>query len=117
VSDQCGSPTSAVDLAGAVLAVASAVGAGAEKWGTYHFAGAGVATRLALAARIIAAQRSFTGREPRLIPIRTADYPVPARRPANSALDTTRFVSTFGFRPRPWEGAVDEAVRRHFETG
>jgi dTDP-4-dehydrorhamnose reductase len=88
VADQRGSPTGTADLADAILRLAPelAEGGGAA-WGTYHFAGVGVATWYDFACEIVAAQACSTGRNPAVIPIRTADWPTKARRPENSELD------------------------------
>ena len=63
------------------------------------------------ATRIVAAQAPLTGRKPRVTAITTAEYPTPARRPANSELDSGLFAKTFGFRARPWEQEADATVR------
>ena len=63
------------------------------------------------ATRIVAAQAPITGRKPPVIPITTADYPTPARRPANSELDSGLFVRTFGVRARPWAEEADAIAR------
>jgi dTDP-4-dehydrorhamnose reductase len=110
VGDQNGCPTSTVDLAQALLAVAQALGEGRAVPGTYHFAGTGVTTWHGFASRIVEAQRPFTGRLPSVVPIRTEEYPTPAARPANSELDSSLFGRTFGFTARPWETAVDTTV-------
>jgi dTDP-4-dehydrorhamnose reductase len=39
-------------------------------------------------------------------PITTAEYPTPARRPANSRLDCTRFARTFEVLPPTWQEGV-----------
>jgi dTDP-4-dehydrorhamnose reductase len=44
-------------------------------------------------------------------PITTADYPTPAKRPANSRLDCSLFAQTFGLSPRPWREAVQTTTR------
>jgi dTDP-4-dehydrorhamnose reductase len=103
VADQRGSPTSADDIAAAILRVAEAAGKGRAPWGTYHFAGTGETTWHGFASRIVAEQAGITGRRPRVVPIATAEYPTPARRPANSVLDSSRFAAAFAFRARPWE--------------
>ncbi len=110
VADQRGCPTATRDLAEAILAVRAALVAGAEPWGTYHFAGQGETTWHGFASDIVAAQAIVTGRAPRVEPIATADYPTPARRPANSALDSGLFAATFGYRAKPWQERAREVV-------
>lgn len=45
-----------------------------------------------------------------VIPIKTADYPLPAKRPANSTLDTIKLCQTFGVTLPPWEFHIKRAV-------
>ena len=111
VSDQHGSPTSAGELAEAVLNVAAAFVHDRTLAGTYHFTAAGVTTWHGFASRIVAIAAPVTGRNPRVIPIGTADYPTAAKRPANSRLDCRSFVKTFGFLPRHWTVGVDATTR------
>ena len=107
VADQRGCPTSTRDLARAILDIAPRLVAGEGVSGTYHFAGSGVTTWHGFASRIVAAQTPLTGRAPRVTAITTAEFPTPARRPANSGLDCGRFERTFGFRGRPWTEEAD----------
>jgi len=108
VADQRGSPTSSTDLAEAILRIPPRLGS--QPWGTYHFAGTGETTWHGLASRIVGAQAVFTGRRPKVNAIATADFPTKARRPQNSALDSSRFAAAFGFKAEPWERAVDRTV-------
>ncbi len=110
VADQRGCPTSADDIACAILRVAEAAGKGRAAWGTYHFAGTGETTWHGFATRIVAEQAAMTGKQPPVIAIATADYPTPAKRPANSALDSSRFARAFGFRARAWEDETRRIV-------
>src|SRR5262249_46424278 len=98
----------------AILAIAPRLGEGFSAWGTYHFAGGGATSRFELARRIVAAQGLHTGRHPDVLPIASSDYPVPAKRPANSVLDSSRFARTCGISARPWEEAVDATVAECF---
>ncbi len=107
VDDQRGCPTSTRDLAGAILRIAPRLIARDEVWGTYHFAGSGVTTWHGFAGRIVAAQAPITGRKPRVTAITSAEFPTPARRPANSELDCSLFARTFGFGGRPWTEETD----------
>ena len=114
VADQTGSPTPSEDLARGILLAVRSIESGGGLWGTYHLAGTGAATRHAFAERIVAAQRPFSGRAPRVTPIASADFPTPARRPRNSALDSSKFAAAFGFRARDWREAVDQTVAALF---
>ena len=107
VADQRGCPTSTRDLADAILRVAPRLIGRDEVWGTYHYAGAGVTTWHGFASRIVAAQAPITSRKPRVTAITTAEFPTPARRPANSELDCRLFARTFGFTGRPWTEETD----------
>lgn len=110
VADQRGCPTSTHDLAEAILGIAPRLAAREPLSGTYHFAGTGATTWHGFVERVVAAQAAFTGRRPRVIPITTADYPTPARRPANSELASGLFAATFGIRAEPWERQVEATV-------
>lgn len=111
VADQRGCPTSTADLADAILAVAPQLPGAKKIWGTYHFVGSGVTTWHGFASRIIATQAPLTGRLPRVTAIATAEFPTPARRPANSELDCSLFARVFGVRGRPWTAEADRITR------
>lgn len=111
VADQRGRPTAAADLADAMTRVAAMIQAGTSRWGTFHFAGAGATTWHEFAQVIVTEQALRTQRLPRVTPISTAEYPTPAKRPANSVLDTTRFEQTFGVAPRSWRDGLREALQ------
>jgi dTDP-4-dehydrorhamnose reductase len=111
VADQRGCPTSTPDLARAILTLAPQLLGGDKIWGTYHFAGSGVTTWHEFASRIVAAQAPLTGRAPRVTAITTAEFPTPARRPANSELNSGLFQRVFGFRGRPWTEEADAITR------
>ena len=81
--------------------------------GIYHLSAAGETTwagfAQAIFARAAASRAGF--RAPRVVPIATADYPTPARRPAYSVLSHGKFERAFGFAPDPWEAQLDECFR------
>ena len=86
VADQIGSPTHADGLAGALWALAAA-----GITGTQHWTDAGVASwyDFAVAIQEEALAIGLLATPVPIVPIRTADYPTPARRPAYSVLDKT----------------------------
>jgi dTDP-4-dehydrorhamnose reductase len=111
VDDQFGRPTSAADLAGFVLAQAPALAAapaGDPRFGLTHFANAGETTWRRFAEAIFAL--ALGDAAPPVTPIRTAEFPTAAQRPARGTLDTGRLEAVFGYRPRPWREALAEIV-------
>jgi len=115
VADQTGSPTSAADIAAAIGAIVQQIAAGNTSWGTYHFAGGGAVTWHGLAEAIFELASPWRGPPPLVEAIATADYPTPARRPANSVLDCSRIGAAFGIVPRPWRAALAEVIRELYE--
>jgi dTDP-4-dehydrorhamnose reductase len=113
VADQRGNPTYAPHLADAVLAIAGRLAGrdvGDAVWGVYHAAAAGETTWHGFAAAIVAAAKPLGMPQVPVIPITTADYPTPARRPANSRLDCGKLERTFGVRLPAWEKGVSECM-------
>ncbi len=112
VGDQQGCPTATIDLAHAILAIDRALSLGKNPWGVYHFTGTGITTWYDFANEIIDSAAPYTGRKPAVKAITTADYPTPARRPKNSALDSSRFASMFGYSAAPWQTRTREIVEQ-----
>ncbi len=110
VADQRGCPTPARDLAAALAAAAPAMCSGAVPPGTYHLAGAPVATWHELATFVVERQARHTGKRPPIDPIATADWPTPARRPANSALDCAKWEAATGQTRPDWRAGVAAIV-------
>lgn len=109
VDDQWGNPTWARDLAKAILAI---VARGCPPAGVFHFCGAGRTSWFGFAQEIRAqaVARGMVDATVRVDPITTAEYPTRARRPANSALCTRKFETTYGFAPRDWKRALAERL-------
>jgi dTDP-4-dehydrorhamnose reductase len=115
VDDQQGRPTVAGDLAHAVQVVTLALIVGQGSAGTYHVTNRGETTWCGLAREIFRVSAGLGGPVPAVEPIGTSDYPTPARRPANSRLDTARIEAVFGVSLPPWESSVARAVRACLE--
>jgi dTDP-4-dehydrorhamnose reductase len=111
VADQTGSPTGAADIAGAIRTIVQRLDKGNDGWGTYHFTAGGAVTWHGFAEAIFALAAPWRGPPPLVEAITTADYPTPARRPANSVLDCSRIAAVFGIVPRPWQDALAEVIR------
>jgi dTDP-4-dehydrorhamnose reductase len=111
VADQRGCPTFAGDLAAALMRVTLALVERPDRLsGTYHFVNEGEASWADFAATIFEASARRGGPSARVREITTAEYPTPARRPANSRLATKRIREAFGVEPRPWPVALEAAI-------
>ncbi len=108
VDDQRGRPTCADDLAAWIWALADR---GAV--GTVHACNAGECTWYGFAREIVAQ----AGLAARVLPVSTAEFPRPARRPAYSVLSTDAFTAATGIEPRPWKDALAEVLRDLDATG
>jgi dTDP-4-dehydrorhamnose reductase len=111
VDDQHGTPTIAGDLAATLAAIALRLAQDpAAPVGTFHFANAGAVSWRGVAAEIMAQSARRGGPCVPVEGITSADYPTPARRPANSRLSTARVAADYGVRPRPWREALGEVL-------
>lgn len=108
VSDQVGSPTWSRLLAEVSSQVITKAGNDPYDWvqahhGLYHLAGEGAASRLEWASQILALDPD---KEEQLcqniIPSKTTDFPTTAERPLYTALDCSKFKSTFGLSAGDW---------------
>jgi dTDP-4-dehydrorhamnose reductase len=115
VADQVGRPTSAHDLADAILTIAGKIGGGvstAKFYGTFHFANEGAVSWYEFAREIFAQGAKRGGPSPELAAIPTSDYPTPAKRPAYSVLDCDKLAGLYGIEPRPWQLALGDVLDR-----
>lgn len=117
VADQIGCPTPAASLATAIID-------GMERWsaatvperaklrGIYHVVTHGHTSWHGFAEAIVegAAARGLIQRPPRVIPIGTAGFPTPARRPPYSVLDNSLFEATFARKFPTWENALSSTL-------
>lgn len=106
VADQLGTPTHAYGLAGAIWKLLEVDAAG-----IHHWTDAGVASwyDFAVAIAELAAQRWPERRWARVRPIRSEDYPTPARRPAYGVLDKSATWSATGVPPH-WRARLAKAL-------
>ncbi len=113
VADQHGNPTSALDIADAILHAAPQLVSGrSDVFGVFHLAGTGTTSWAGFARRIFATSAAAGGPSARVRDIVTADYPTRARRPANSRLSSAKFSQTFGWTAPAWQDSTDIVVRR-----
>jgi dTDP-4-dehydrorhamnose reductase len=111
VDDQWGAPTSAQDLAAALMRITRClIDDPAAPTGVFHIVNRGETTwrRVAEAVFERAARRGVA--RPVVTPISTAEYPTPARRPLNSRLSTERLKREYGIVLPDWRDGVDRIV-------
>lgn len=101
VSDQVGSPTYAGDLAAAIVAIMDNEER-IEHEGIYHYSNEGVCSWYDFAAEIV----RLSGKECRVKPVTTAEYPTKTQRPAYSVLDKSKIKKTFGIEIPAWKDAL-----------
>jgi len=107
VNDQRGAPTYTVDLANFLYILSKT-----EKYGIYHASNTGVCTWYEFAQRIADEAKKLEGfqLQARLLPCTTQQFPRPAPRPANSAMEPLA-IRANGFAPlRPWREALAEFI-------
>lgn len=105
VSDQIGTPTYAADLAQAIVKVLQS-----HQWveGIYHFADEGACSWYDFAKSIV----RQAGKDTRITPIPSEDYPTPASRPYYSILDKSRIKATYGVTIPHWEDSLADCLKR-----
>lgn len=109
VNDQLGSPTWAADLADAIMRIISG-----GKWepGIYHYSHAGIISWYDFACAIA----ELSGTSCKVEPIPTSEFPTPAKRPAWSAMDTSKITAVYGIDPPDWKKQLAlslEAIKKH----
>ena len=116
VSDQFGCPTSATDLAAAILFIVEHLfKASKPAWGTYHFCGEGITSWHRFAETIFeVVGRTQSVKPPVVRPITTSEYPTQAERPAYAALNCNRIRHHFGVKQKPWQQSLEEVIKRIF---
>jgi len=106
VADQIGVPNWSRALAEATARlIGSGLPALAERAGLYHLSGTGSASWFDFARAIVGDVP-----RPRIVPITTADYPTPARRPAYGVLGTGKLERTFGIKLGHWREMLAACV-------
>jgi dTDP-4-dehydrorhamnose reductase len=115
VADQIGSPTSALDLADGIYAVARNLldrPQDGKLRGTFHMAGADFASWADLASEIFSMSARLGGPSAKVRPLTSAEYPTPAKRPANSRLNCTKLEAFHGVRLPSWRASLEPCLER-----
>jgi dTDP-4-dehydrorhamnose reductase len=114
VNDQRGCPTWSRWIAEATgLAMSRVLNDDAPRFqGLYHLAAGGSTTWHGFAEAILDGIPAGSRACRRVVPVTTAEYPLPARRPANSVLDCTALKRVFGLELPAWQAGLEQV----FET-
>lgn len=103
VNDQKGTPTNAGDLAHHILKLGVT-----ENYGIYHCTGEGECTWYDFACEIM----QFSGKDCKVMPCTTDEYPTKAVRPAYSVLENKALRLTVGNEMRHWKTALQEFITK-----
>lgn len=112
VADQFGAPTWSRTIADTTAALLAQARCGGDAWwdqhgGIYHVSSQGQTTWHGFAEAIVAR----AGLRCRVVPIGSAEYPTPARRPANSLMNSDKLIGRFCALPE-WELALSLCMER-----
>jgi len=119
VADQWGNPTYALDIALALLTIIKKIeqnGWQSNFSGLYHLVGTGDTNWHGFATKIFNEGGKHGHPVPKVNAITTADFPTPAKRPANSRLDCSKLKSIFGIELPNWQESTANCVKRLFEN-
>jgi len=105
IADQIGTPTYAGDLASAIMTVITNYPEN-NKTEVYHFSNQGIASWYDFAFEII----SQTKLDCNVLPIKTEEYPLPAKRPFYSVMDKRKFTDTFGIAIPHWKQSLKTCI-------
>ncbi|OFY63104.1 MAG: dTDP-4-dehydrorhamnose reductase [Bacteroidetes bacterium RBG_13_43_22] len=109
VFDQIGSPTSAADLASAIMQIVSGVirNQTAFNAGIYHYSNEGVCSWYDFATEII----KEAGLDCRVLPVLSAEYPSAVKRPSYSVLDKTKIKETYNIEIQHWRASLKKCIK------
>jgi dTDP-4-dehydrorhamnose reductase len=113
VADQVGCPTSTLGLASACWRLIAKASAGGPLPPILHWSDAGAASWYDFAVAIgeLGFATGVLNQMAPVIPITTAQYPTPARRPRYSLLDCTSTCTALGIRPQHWRAALLDVMQ------
>lgn len=115
VADQYGCPTSAASIANVLWQLAQKYTEEGElPWGIYHFSNTPATTWHGFACEIFkqAVEAGFLERAPVVNPIKTSDYPTPAKRPAWSVMNCSNLVNLLGSAVPGWQQELSAVLKQ-----
>lgn len=105
IVDQVGSPTYAIDLAGAILDI---IASGSKDYGIYHYSNEGVTSWFDFAKAVF----DLSSTDVVLNPVKTSEYVTKAVRPAYSVMDKSKIKSTFSIQIPYWRNSLQVCLER-----
>ena len=113
IDDQYGAPTSAIDLADAILKLlVPTPGNSGARSGIFHLTAQGHTSWHGFAKEIFANWSRRGHPVPTLIAITTEEYPTSVRRPHNSRLDCGKMERAFGIKLPPWKDSLPTVLEQ-----
>lgn len=108
VADQWGSPTSADDLAIAIMTAITKTEKDSDLYGVYHFSNQGTTCWADFAQQIM----DLSGLDCTVVHITTAEYPRTAARPEYAMLSSEKFQRAFDVQIPEWEHSLEEMIKK-----
>ncbi|WP_031529052.1 dTDP-4-dehydrorhamnose reductase [Dyadobacter crusticola] len=105
IVDQVGSPTYAIDLAGAILDI---IDSGKSSYGIFHYSNEGVTSWYDFAKAVF----DISQTEVKLNPVKTSEYVTRAVRPAYSVMDKSKIKATFDIKIPYWRDSLAVCIDR-----
>ena len=107
VADEIGNPTSAKDLAEAIVKLINT-----DQYGTYHLVNEGACSRFEFARQVL---QLGSNHNVEVVPIMSSDYKRASTPPPYGALNNI-CGSAIGIKLRPWRDALAEYIKEHVST-
>lgn len=115
VADQTGTPTYTADLADAIWILIGVKGGGTvpASFGVYHYSNEGVCSWYEFACEIIKQMRKANNslKVQSISPVTTAEYLLPAKRPAYSVLSKDKVVTATGVQIPLWQESLRTYIK------
>lgn len=105
IADQIGSPTYAIDLAGAILDI---IESDSKSYGIYHYSNEGVASWFDFAKAVF----DISNTQIKLNPLKTSEYVTKAVRPAYSVMDKSKIKKSLGIEIPYWRDSLAKCIEQ-----
>ncbi len=111
VADQFGCPTYASHIAQALITIAKHINPQFNQWGTYHYCDLPETNWHEFAEAIVkCTKEKYSLQVKKVVPITTAEYPTPVKRPAYSVLNCQKIEKAFGIKQQSWRSGLEKMI-------